>query len=443
MASQAMQRYIKMNQELRARFTMGGASMVGKTVTSASSEATFGNNLSRESKTLISNNSIPIFEQLYAIPEIAICVDFWLANLGTRSFMISSQNDAFAKALLKYLKEYEQIPGQTFLSMFNSNAKDYIFHGNEIFFSDTRMTEVDGFKFPKVVSTIPWNDAAVESEVFFPTGPEYAVEYLETAIDNKKLIMCKRCAKAMDKYGVSMIERAVRPVASQITDSELDSSVSKMGVLSSFVLVKYGTEDEPRTDSDIEELHTELQTNMEQGIAFGVVPPDVSVESLFKSSNASSFNRDKIYTTYIDAIDVAFGGVLSMIKPRSNTGAGGDKSLVVFRNLMNAERESRKNQIVMNLVRRAIKMNGIEDSVTVDLTDIDLLIESLQDAKLKEFDRGVMSTETYLEDKFGTELVKIEKENTEYKDQIVPRDLPYTKSQTTESSGDGNAGGNA
>ena len=68
--------------------------------------------------------------------------------------------------------------------------------------------------------------------------------------------------------------------------------------------------------------------------------------------------------------------------------------------------------------------------------DIDLLIESMQDSKLKEFDRGIMSTETYLSDKFDTELSKIEKENDTYKDQIIPRDLPYTKSQN-------DTGGNA
>jgi hypothetical protein len=430
MASEGMQKFIKMNQEIRSRISAGKI-RDPRVVTSATADTVFGNNLSRESRALITNNSIPVFEQLYAIPEIAICVDFWNANLGTRTFMLTSENEAFVVALNKYLREYEQIPGQTFLTMFNSNAKDYIFHGNEIFFVDTRLTEVDGFKFPKKIISIPWSDAAVECEVTFANGPEYVVEYLDAEIDNKKIIFCKRAAKAMDKYGVSLIERAIRPVASQITDSELDSSVSKMGVLSSFVLVKYGTDDNPRTDSDIEELHTELQANMEQGIAFGVVPPDVNVESLFKSSNASSFNRDKIYETYVDAIDTAFGGVINTVKPGSNTGAGGDKSLVMLRNLVNYERDSRKNQIVSQIVRRAIKLNGIEESVSVQLTDIDLLIESIQDSRLKEYDRGAMSTETYLEDKFESELSKIKKESEDYRELIVPRDLPYTKTQNS------------
>ncbi len=429
MASERIQRYIKMNQEIRARFTSGRIHPEAqKIVTATTADQTFSNNLLRESRTLASTKDVPVFEQLYNIPEVAVCVDFWVSNIGTRAIMPTSKNQKFVDALIRYLSFYEQIPGYTFLSMFNSNAKDYVFHGNEVYFVDTRLTEVDGFKFPKKIIPIPYTESGLDGEAVFPDGVEYTAEYLDVALDSKKILVCKRMAKPMDVFGVSVIERVVRPVSQAISDSELDASVSRMGVLSSFVLVKYGTEENPRTDDDIEELHTELQANMEQGIAFGVVPPDVSVESLFKSSNASSFNRDKIYETYIESVDVAFGGVINTLRPKSNAGGGSDKSLIMLRNILNAEREVRRSQIIVPIINKIKKMNGLEDDVVVELTDIDLVIETLQDAKLKEFDRGIMSTETYLEDKFQSELVKIKKEIDEYKQFIVPRDLSYTKS---------------
>ena len=422
--------YIRLNQELRNKMLSsaeGGFSARGNTQNNA-----LMNSLSSALSTATARRSI--YEQLYAIPEIAVCVDFWVGNLGTKTFIFSSSNSKFEAACAKYFNQFEQIKGsgRTFLDIFNASAKDYVFYGNEIFYATRTLTEVDGFKFPKMVTAFSYNNASVADETTLDKGCLYEVEYLDEEYKSPEIFLTKRMAGTYEPYGISMLERVIRPVSSALSDNSLDQSIARMGIMSAFVLVKYGTTDEPRSDDELEALHLELSRNMQSGIAFGVVPPDVTVESLFKSSSSGSFNRDKIYETYVDAIDMAFGGVLNTIKPDSNSGGGSEKSLIFLRNLLNNERDNRRRGVFSVLMSRIRAINSIEEECVCELTDVDILINSIQDSRIKDFDRGAMSTKTYLGEKYDSEISRIKKEwDSNERDLIVPRDLPYTKTDTT------------
>lgn len=419
--------YISLNQKIRNNLLMSGGE---KNVAHGNAQNNaLVNSLSSALSTASSGKSV--YEQLYSIPEIAVCVDFWFGNLGTKTFVFSSANEAFEKACAKYFASQEQIKGTgiTFLDIFNRSARDYIFYGNEVFYATKTLVEVDGFKFPKMLTAIPYKDASIEDETTLEKGCLYDVEYLDKTYTSPEIFLVKRLAGVYQPYGVSMLERAIRPVTSALNDNSLDQSLAKMGIMSAFVLVKYGTNEEPRDDQELEDLHTELSKNMQSGIAFGVVPPDITVESLFKSSATSSFNRDKIYETYVDAIDIAFGGVINTIKPDSNSGGGSEKSLIFLRNLIQAERENRKRSVFGPLMSRIRLINSIEEECEVKLTELDILINSIQDSRIKDFDRGAMSLKTYLGENYDSEISRIKREwDTGEREVIQPRDLPYTKS---------------
>jgi hypothetical protein len=74
-------------------------------------------------------------------------------------------------------------------------------------------------------------------------------------------------------------------------------------------------------------------------------------------------------------------------------------------------------------------INSIEEECEVKLTELDILINSIQDSRIKDFDRGAMSLKTYLGENYDSEISRIKREwDTGEREVIQPRDLPYTKS---------------
>lgn len=432
--------YIKINQELRSSTIKRRPDIITSksTVSSASSDVALSGQINQA---IFSPGSFSgtLASTLYNIPEIGICVDFWKDNIGSSRIMISARDETkskevkFAEALESYLNDYQMINGLPFRVLFNQNSLDYVLQGTEVYILSKKKVNLDKWYFPQALVPIKFADADISTEQDDFGYYTYTVKTKASEFNNDNIYICKRAACPADEFGTPVLFRALRPIQKQLTDNELDRSISKMGIASSFVLIKYGTEEEPRQDEDLQELYDEISNNIADGIGFGVVPPDVAVESLFKSSSVGQFSRDKIYEMYLESINYAFGGVLSAISPASNTGASSDRPLIILKNILQSERDARKDQIIDRMINYCALMNNIP-APTASLGDIKMVIQTESSIKLDEFDRGIISHETYLEDRFHQEVSRLRTEHSGYSDVVVPRDLPYTKSggNTTE-----------
>ena len=441
---------IDLNRQLRSEHIkkFGQDVHVTKAATAASSDSNLSYQLS--SAVYTESNFVKLASTLYNIPEIGICVDFWKGNIGTKRITTSfinkdaaekKSNASFNDALELYLNSYQMVSGLPFRVLFNNNAMDYVLYGNEPYFITTKKVEIGKYRFPAMIMPVGYADADISTDQDESTGAyEYELTVGPTTHKDSNVIMCKRAANVFDEFGRSVLLRAVRPIQRNLADNELDRSISKAGMAASFVLLKYGTEDAPRTDDELQELYDSISDNIESGIAFGVVPPDVSSESLMKSSAMSQFNRDKIYEMYIESINYAFGGVLSAVAPKSNTGSSSDRPLIILKNILDAERQARKEQIIDRIVDHCRLLNGIQEPMESSIGRIAITIQTEDDVMMRAFDRGLLSAESYLEERFQSEVFKLRREKKDYSDVIVPRQLPYTSSGSTSSpatSGDG------
>lgn len=428
--------YIELNRELRSgaiKRRSGATQQSNSVAITASSDVGLSSQLTRA--IFDAKQFATVAETLYTVPEIGLCVDFWKANIGSSRLMVSAddpKDEKFADALEKYLNTIPMMNGLPFKALFNQNGMDYVLQGNEVYLVSSKKIEVDGFYFPAAILPVKFKDVDISSEEDEFGYFTYSVSTKGKEFKDKQIFLCKRSASPADEFGTSVLFRALRPIQKQLSDNELDRSVTKMGIASSFVLIKYGTDESPRQDSELQELYDEISTNLEAGIGFGVVPPDIAAESLFKSSALGQFNRDKIYEMYIASINYAFGGVLSAVSPQSNTGASSDRPLIILKNILQSERENRKEQIIDRVSNYCALMNN-KVAPNISMGSIKIIVQTENDISLKEFDRGIVSHETYLEDRYEQEVSRLRREHKDNADVVVPRDLPYTKSQDSGS----------
>jgi len=421
-----VQKCIEMNRLMRAHAPTDDMS---KKVSKASlTEVT---NLKNASRVLNSTVFRDVVERLYAIPEIAICVDFWNGAMKSKSITVESLSDEvppkFRTAFNKYFSDYEQVDDKSLTDLLNENIRDYLFHGMETFWYSPTFTEIDGFKFPKSIIPVKYKDSNLRVEDKDIRGVTYSMSPFQDTIKSSQVLVCKRMGTIHDEIGIPFMARALSPVSTMMVDSELDTSIAKLGIMSSFVLIKYGTNDDPRSEEELNELYEELRKNIQMGVGFGVVPPDVNVDSLFKAYGASSFNRDKIYETYLRSIDLAFGGVITLVSPKANLGSASDNVVVTLQNLISQERNDRKSKIMDVIARRVAKANGILEVPEVTLSDVEFSLNVTQENRLKEYDRGIISYKTYVGDKYSMERSRLIDEQENDRGLVKPRQLPYNQ----------------
>lgn len=429
-SSSIIKRCIEMNRAIRSEVVV--TNNHSRTRSSLATPATLDKEKQRIEKTIFKRSSI---ESLYLIPEIAICVDFWRSAMKTKTVSVESADRTFASAFEKYITTYEQVPGKTLVDLFNDGVWDYLFYGTEPIFVDARFVDVDGFRFPRSIIPLKFSESKLKEYSRTISGIEYSADPVGGAlIANKDLIVCKRISGIHDTFGVPFVARAINPVYTQMSDSELDAALTKMGIMSSFVLIKYGTEKEPRDQDELAQLHEELQQSIKMGVGIGVVPADVSIEKVF-ASGSNAFNRDKIFETHFKSIDIAFGGVLTIISPRANLGSAANNVVMGLHALIEGEREERKNKILNAIARRVAKLNTQESSPTIALSEIEFSMTVTQENRLKEYDRGMTSYKTYMGNKYDTEISRIKEELDGNGDRkfLVPRELPYNKPASKES----------
>lgn len=432
--SSIVKKCIEMNRAIRSERVVSSNS--NKQSSALATPATLEKEKQRIEKTIFKRSSI---ESMYLIPEIAICVDFWRGAMKTKSVSVESEDKAFAKAFEKYMSIYEQVPGKTLVDLFNDGVWDYLFYGTEPIFIDSKFVDIDGFRFPRTIIPLRFSDSKLKEASRTIAGIEYSAEPIGgTTLQNKDLIVCKRVSGIHDTFGVPFVARAINPVYTQMSDSELDAALTKMGIMSSFVLIKYGTEKEPRDQEELAQLHEELQQSIRMGVGIGVVPSDVSIEKVF-ASGSNAFNRDKIFETHFKSIDIAFGGVLTIISPKANLGSAADNVVMGLHALIEGEREERKNKILNAIARRVVKLNTQESAPTLALSEIEFSMTVTQENRLKEYDRGMTSYKTYMGNKYNTEISRIKEELEGNGDRkfLVPRELPYNKPASKESDSEG------
>lgn len=385
---------------------------------------------------------------------------------------VSAEDDILMQSLNWYLNEYMFLDTFNFIHLWNSQFIDWFVAGEELYAIDKHQTveyEVEGkvVRLPAMMTPIsteylketkdpnislPFGLPAQEFQLDFPREQSRMFEkdkrFRELikagSINEDSAIFIKRMARLTDERGKSLVEAAHEPVRTKYTKIAREMTQGRTNLVKDMVFLKYGEKGEDgieRTPEEMLQLAQEIKKNVDAGLAMAVVPPDVNVEGVTVSRNTEGDVDDK----EIANLDILAGmRMFGVFITGTGTLPAGLKEtpLMVIRNSIMKARNDRARQMMPRLINIIYSLNkelfeteGISrEGIQYTFSEIELRSLEAIRMKLREWENGVISTEDYHGKEFSSKLANRIKENEQYPNEFLPRQLSHTLSGNPQES---------